>query len=364
MLAARADAVAVGIWVVAALVLVFALQYAQAFLIPIVLAILISYALDPIVQALARLRIPRAIAAALVVLSLAAAVAATGYTLRDQAAAIVDQVPEAAQKLRQRALRRGASTTIDKVQQAATEIERTATEAAGLSPAPPKGVTRVQVEKPAFNAREYLVWGSLGIAALGWQLVLLLFLLFFLLASGDMYKRKLVKIGGDSLQQKRITLAILDDINRQIARYLLVLVFTGLVVGLVSYAAFRWLGLAQPGVWAIAAGVFNSIPYLGPVVISGGVFVVATLQFGTIGHAMAIAGVAMTITTLEGWLLTPWLSSRAARMNAVAVFIGLLFWSWVWGVWGLLLAVPMLMVVKAICDRIEDLKPIGELLGE
>jgi predicted PurR-regulated permease PerM len=110
--------------------------------------------------------------------------------------------------------------------------------------------------------------------------------------------------------------------------------------------------------------VFNSIPYFGPVLVTGGTLVVAFLQFGTIRMALIVAGVSLAITSLEGFLLTPWLTSRAARMNAVAVFVGLLFWGWVWNVWGLLLAVPLLMVIKAVCDHVEDLNPVGELLGD
>lgn len=351
--------------ILTALVAVFALQYAQVFFIPVVLAILIAYALDPIVSALTRVKVPRAIAAALVVLSITAASAWAAYRLADDAAALVQQLPQAAQKLRQaiRTYRRDGPTAIEHVQEAAKELEKTAAEAAGAPPAPP-GVTRVQIEEPAFDRRQYLLWGSMSLMEIGSELVLLLFLVFFLLASGDSYKRKLVKIGGKTLAQKKITLEILDDINRQIERFLLVQAFTSFLVGVLSYAAFRWFGLHQAAIWAIAAGLFNTVPYLGPVVVTGGVFIVAFLQFGTIGQAVAVALSSLAITSVEGLLLTPWLTSRAAKMNAVAVFIGLLFWTWVWGVWGTLLAVPMLMVVKAVCDRIEDLKPIGELVGE
>jgi predicted PurR-regulated permease PerM len=131
-----------------------------------------------------------------------------------------------------------------------------------------------------------------------------------------------------------------------------------------SWLAFLWLGLDEPAIWGLAAGLFNSIPYFGPVVVTGGIAVVALMQFGTVSMALLIAGTAAVITSLEGFLLTPWLTGRAARMNAVAIFVGLLFWTWVWGIWGTLLAVPMLMATKAICDRIEDLQPIGQLLGE
>jgi predicted PurR-regulated permease PerM len=110
--------------------------------------------------------------------------------------------------------------------------------------------------------------------------------------------------------------------------------------------------------------VFNTIPYLGPIVVTAGTSIAAFLQFGNLRMAVIVAGVALAITSLEGFLLTPWLSSRAARMNAGAVFIGLLFWGAIWNVWGMLLAVPMMMVIKAVCDHVERLKGVGDLLGE
>ena len=136
------------------------------------------------------------------------------------------------------------------------------------------------------------------------------------------------------------------------------------MVGVASWLAFRWAGLNQPAVWGGLAGIFNSIPYFGPVLVTGSIAVVAFLQFGALSSVFLIAGLALVITSLEGLLLTPWLTSRAARMNAVAIFVGLLFWGWVWNVWGMLLAVPMLVVIKTVCDHVEDFKSVGELLGE
>jgi predicted PurR-regulated permease PerM len=196
------------------------------------------------------------------------------------------------------------------------------------------------------------------------QATLVLFFVFFLLASGDLFKRKLVRLAGPSLEKKKVTVQILDEINRQIARFLLVRVVTSVIVGLATWIAFRAIGLEQAGLWAVVAGVFNSVPYFGPVIVGAASAIVAFLQFGTIGMAAYVSAISMTITGLEGWLLTPWLTSRTARTNEVAVFLGLIFWSFVWGIWGTLLAVPMLVTVKAYCDRIEDLKPVGELLGE
>ena len=343
---------------------VFLLQYAQSVFIPLVLGLLMSYALDPAVTKLQKLRIPRAVGAGLMILTLVGAGGAMLYQLRAQATQIIQQLPEGARRLRQSVAReqRGTTDALQKVQQAATELQK-ATDSATPTQARP-GVTRVQVEDAPFNVGDYVMWGSLSIAGAAGQLLLILFLAYFLLATGDLYRRKLVKIVGPSLTKKKITVQILQEIDRQIESFLMMQVFTSAVVGVVTWLAFRSLGLEQAGVWGLLAGVFNSIPYVGPVIVSGGTAIVAFLQFGTLEMTLMTAGVAFAITSLEGFLLTPWLTSRAARMNPVAVFVGLLFWGWVWSIWGMLLAVPLLMVVKAICDHVEDFKGIGELLGD
>ena len=170
--------------------------------------------------------------------------------------------------------------------------------------------------------------------------------------------------GSRKPEKKKITVQILDEINRQIERFLIVRVVTSVAVGVATWLAFQAVGLEQAAVWGMAAGLFNSIPYFGPVIVAAGTAVVAFVQFGTLPMAAMVSGISLLITSVEGWILTPWLTSRAARTNEVAVFVGLIFWGFVWGIWGTLLAVPMLVALKACCDRIDDLKPIGELLGE
>jgi len=285
------------------------------------------------------------------------------YSLSDDAAAIIAQLPEAAQKLRRSMQRDRTPGPIEQVQKAAEELQKTADQATGPNPAQ-KGVTRVQIEEPTINVRQYITWGSTNLMAFAGQATLICFFVFFLLASGDLFKRKLVKLAGPSLEKKKITVQILDEINRQIARFLLVRAITSIVVGVVTWMAFRMVGLEQAALWGTLAGVFNSVPYFGPVIVAAATAIVAFLQFGTTTMAAYVAGISLVITSVEGWLLTPWLTSRTAQTNEVAMFTGLIFWSFVWGIWGTLLAVPMLVAVKAYCDHIEDLKPVGELLGE
>ncbi len=345
--------------------LILLLRYAQEVLVPIVLSILTSYALWPIVTFLVkRLRFPRTLAAALVLCAATGGLGWAAYSVRFQAINLVDQIPEATRLVRREFMRGTArDSAITKVQEAATAVQQTAEQAGGADPAP-RGVTRVRIEEPAFDAREYVRWGSMGVVGLLSQLVLIFFLAFFLLQSGDMFKRKIVKIAGPTLSRKKVTVEIMDEINKQIGGFLFVRVVTSVAVAVVTWLALLWLGVENAGVWGMAAGVLNSIPYFGPFIVSGALFVVAMVQFGNVGEAVWVASVAMVITALEGWLLTPALQGRVAQMNEVAVFIGLLFWSWVWGFWGAILAVPMMSALKAICDHVEDLQPLGELLGD
>jgi predicted PurR-regulated permease PerM len=359
------DRISLALFVIAGAAATAILYWAQAVFIPIVLSILISYALEPLVRTMTQIRLPRVIASAVVVAALAGVIGYSVYGLSDDASEIVAAVPEAATKLRQ-ALRREQGqedSTIQQVQRATEELQRTADEAAGPSTAP-RGVQRVQVEEPAIDIREYVMWGSASVVAFAGEAILIVFFVFFLLASGDLFKRKLVKIAGPSLQRRRVTVQILDEINSQIERFLLVLVFASVVVGVASWIAFRLVGLEQALFWAVAAGAFNSIPYFGPVIVSVGTAIVAFLQFGTISMAASVAGLSLAITSLEGWLLMPFLARKVVRTNEIAVFISLIFWTFVWGVWGTLLAVPMLVAVKAFCDHVDNLKPLGELLGE
>ena len=353
----------VALSVIAVILAVLFLQYAQAVLIPVVIGMLTFYALDPIVDRIQKAGVPRVVGAAAV---LAALIGASGYglwTLRDDAIAVVDELPRAAAELRQslRQQQREPSA-IDKLQEAAKEIDKTAAAAAGPTTPDPGGVQRVQIVQP-FRATDYLTYGSMGALAVGGQAVMILFLSYFLLVSDDLFKRKLVKIV-PTLSKKKITVEIVEEIGTQIERFLMVQVFTSVLVAVATSLALWWLGLEQAVIWGILAGILNSVPYFGPLVVTGGLMVVAYLQFRTFDMTFYVAGIALVITTLEGWLLTPTLMGKAASINPVAIFVGIIFWSWVWGVWGLILAVPMLMMVKSVCDRIEELQPIGELLGE
>ena len=365
LLASPVDVRSASLAVLALLASLFALRWAAAVVIPVLLGLTFSYALSPLVDRLERLRLPRALGAALLMGVLVGGLGWTAWSLSDDAAALLESLPEAAQKVRQTVQnqRSGSETAIDKVQRAATEIEQAAQEGGTTAPAAVRGVTRVHIERERFDIKDYLWTGTLGLAASAGQALLVLFITFFLLASGNSFRRKMVRIAGPNFAQKRITVQALDEITAQIQRYLMVQLFTSFVVGVVSWLAFLWIGLNHAAVWGIVAGVLDLVPYIGLIVVGGATALVGFLQFGTLEMALLISGASAVIHAIEGYLLTPWLTSHASRMSPVAVFIGVLAWGWLWGIWGLLLGVPILLVAKAVCDRVDDLKPIGELLG-
>jgi predicted PurR-regulated permease PerM len=355
--------------VIAVLAVILVLQYAQAVLIPIVLGVLISYGLAPLVRSLERVHIPRSLGAVVAVTVFVGTLGFSAYSLSDDAMAIVSSIPEASQRIRQqlRVFRRAPGDALEKVQKAAKEIDKAAQEAAAPTssePPPPKGVQKVEVIDPTFKASDYLWYGGIGLVGFAGQFVLVLFLVYFALVTGDLFKRKLVKIAGPTLSNKKATLEILNDISEQIATFIRVQILTSLIVAIATGFALWLFGIEQYIVWGLLAGVFNSIPYIGPVIVTVAIGIVSLLAFNNPLKTTYICAVTFAITSLEGFLLTPVLMGRAAQMNPVAIFVGLLFWSWIWGIWGTVLAVPMLMIMKAFCDHIEDLQPIGELLGE
>jgi len=348
--------------VIAVLLSIAMLWWAQELLIPLVLAVLLTYTLDPIHRRLVNVGMPAALSAALVLVLVIGVVCGGLFVLRDQASGFAQQLPVVTEKVRE-LLRHSAqspSNAVGKVQQAASELKKAADETA---PPPPRGVTRVQVEEPPLRWFD-LVWkGSLSVIAIAIQAIIILFLVFYLLASGDLYKRKIVKIAGPVLSIRRLTVEILNDITNQIERFILARILISIMVGVGTGVAFWFLGVAQPGMWGLAAGVLNTIPYLGPSAVAVASALVALLQFGTWRMALTVGGAATLVASIEGMFVTPMLMGQAGRMSPAAIFIGLSFWGWLWGIWGLLLAVPLLMILKAVCDHIEGLGWISELLG-
>lgn len=355
--------VGVGVGMLAIIASVAALHVGRAFFVPLLIGILASYTLRPVVDWLQRYRIPRAVAAAMVLAVLVGGSSWIGVALREDVSTMVEKLPDTARKLRRslvQASRSGSLTALQNVQEAASELQAAAADAGakpGVRPAPPP---------PSDSGkwlRDYAVTQSALLLSIAAQAPIVLLLTYFLLASGTHFRRKLVQFVGPSLARKKETVRILEEIDMQIQRYLLVMLLSNAFVGVATWLAFEAIGLRHAGVWGIFAGVMHFVPYLGPALVATCSAIAGFLQFGTLSHAAGLAGVATLIAGLIGMGFMTWLQGRFARVHTAVLFIALLFFGWLWGVAGLLLGAPLVAIVKVVCDRVESLKLVGELLG-
>jgi predicted PurR-regulated permease PerM len=339
------------------LAVLFSLKLAQEFIVPVVMAIVVAYALDPAVTLMERARLPRAVG--ILVLMGVMAIGLTGlvYATQSQVGSIVQALPEISAKLSRTlsGFTSGDGSIMERVKGAASVLQDTG----GIPPG-----RQVVVAKSDSGLSDILLWGSKGLAAFLGQATMGVFLVFFLLLSGNAFKRKFVKVAGKTLSQKKISVHMLDQINSAIHRYMAMMLVTNLVLGLLSWGVFRLLGLENAATWAVVAGALHIIPYFGPLLTAVATGIAALVQFGELGPALAVAGSSVAIALLIGVVVTTWMSGRIARMNAVAVFMMLLLFTWLWGIWGTLLSVPIAFIAKVVADHIEGLEAVSEFLGE
>jgi predicted PurR-regulated permease PerM len=315
------------LWIIAVLGTVMFLRAASTLFIPIVFAVLASYALLPVVRLLERYGLPRWAASGLAIAAAAAALGFGVYALSDDVAKVAAEFPTALREL------------------SGPVQEKT-------------GVGSLQHALPSIGS---MLWqGSTTAFTLAGHVVVVMFLTFFFTMSARFIRRQLLALGGDLLSGRREAADVIDDVNDQIQRFLLVRLVTAALVGVATWLALVLVGAPQAVLWGTLAGILNSIPFFGPVIVSGGLAVVGLLS-GGIWAAVELAAIALVITSLEGWLVTPPLLGRAARMNTVAVLLGLLLFGWIWGVWGTLLALPMLALIKSVADHVERLRPVARL---
>jgi len=342
--------------------IVAALYLARTFFVPLLLGILASYALRPLVNWLKLCRVPRPVAAALVLAMLAGGFSWVVLSVRDEAAVMVEKLPEAARKLRQTLsdARESGPTALQSMQEAANELQGAAADAGAKQGA---HVTVAPDTEPTAWLRDYALAQSALLFAVVGQAPIVLLITYFLLASGAHFRRKLLGLVGPSLERKKDAVEILEEIDVQIQRYMLATLVSNVLVALVTWIAFRMLGMEQAGAWGVAAGVLHFVPYLGPALIAIASGVAGFLQFGSPLHGLAVAGVSLLVACAIGMVFMTWLQSRFGRVNAAVLFIALLFFGWLWGAWGLLLGAPLVVITKVICDRVDSLKPMGELLG-
>ncbi|HET9470716.1 MAG TPA: AI-2E family transporter [Usitatibacter sp.] len=341
---------------------VFLLKTGAEFFVPLFVSLLISDALSPVVDLLTRLVRLRVIAAAVVVLAIVAGAGFAAWAWSDDVAAIWQKIPVAARTVSRNVQQMvKPAGPINEVKKAAADIESAA---ATGKPAPaPQAAPRPEPSQQVSVWQ--LAWtGWKGVTLAATQVTVVLFLVFFMLASGNLFKKKLVLLSGERLAQRKFTVQVIDEIDQQVRRYLMVMLVANTLVGLGTWGVFALNGLEYAGIWGLVAAVLHTIPYFGPALIAIGSFIVAFIQFGDWERALMAAASSIAVATVVGTLFATWLASRETRMNTTAAFIGLLFFGWIWGLWGVLLAIPLLAIVKTVCDANEDWKPVAELLGQ
>lgn len=360
----RQRATVTALIILAALAACAAVKVAAPFLIPIVVGTLASYSLKPLVNGLERIYVPRAIGSAVVLLVIAGIVGIGVFLLRDDASSALAELPEAAHKIRIAARENAQQPTgpVGHVRAAAAELNRAAAEAAGAPPPattavapPPAAPSAIQQWASEQSAKFLEVIVQIGVAGL---------LAYFLLAAGDAFRRKLAHLAGPTLAARRITVEILDEIDAQVQRYLVTMLVLNSLIGLSTWAILLGFGVDHAVLWGVFAAIVHIVPYVG-----SGLTILATgiatfVQFENIARALIVAGLVGVAATLIGMGLSAWMLGRAFRMNAVAVFVALIFFGWLWGGWGLLVGVPLLAVVKTTAERIPGLERVAVLLAE
>ena len=327
-----------------------ALKAARPFVLPVVGAVLLNFFLTPVVRFLRRSGVPSAVGAGMVLIALAGATGFGVYHLTQPASEWMQEASRNAWRI-ERELR-GLRQPVEEVQQAVKQVE----EAADTQDSETRS-QQVSVRPP--SASESLVSQARAVTA---GVVVMFFLLFFLLASGELFLRKLARVL-PSFRHRRTAVEIVRRTESQVSTYLFTMAMINAGLGVVVGVAMWLLEMPNPILWGVMAGTLNFIPYIGPLVGQIVTGMVALVTFESTGRALLVPTVYLALNALEGYLVTPMIMGRRLTLNPVAIFVSVIFWGWLWGIPGALLAVPLLAVFKIVCDNIEILAPVGEFLA-
>jgi predicted PurR-regulated permease PerM len=331
-----------------ALAILYTLFAARTFLLPISVALMLKLVLDPLIRHLARWRIPTALSAALVLLITVGSFGYGVFQLARPASEWIVSAPQTMKKLQARL--KPLRKPVEQVAAATQQVENMANGTTPQSAAP---------DAPEPRLAKALLSGTWSLLA---SLAGTLLVLYFLLASGDLLLRKLVRVL-PTLSDKKQAVEMAAQIEHDVSRYLSTITLVNIALGVAVGFAMYGLGMPNPALWGVAAGVLNFLPYLGPIVSVALLSLVALLSFDSLGKCLLVPAVYLALHLVESYFVTPRLVAHRLTLNPVAIFLGVSFFAWIWGIAGALLAVPLLAICKIFCDRIEKLSPIGEFLG-
>lgn len=339
--------------IIAVLLVLYTLYFAREFIMPITFAALLSFLFSPIVRALARVHVATPLGAAIVILSLFAVIGAGAYRLSTPAERWIADAPETIQTARAKLAR--FLRPVEKVTATAATVASATDSVSGGGRRPRAEIVVRQgpsLASRAFGTTQRFLTALLEIVVL----------LYFLLASGDLFLQKLIKVL-PNLREKRTAVVIAREIESAISTYLLAAAIVNVIEGAVVAAALYLIGMPNPALWGSLVAVFEFVPYIGAaamVVILG---VAGLTAFDSVGHALLAPGVYLGINLIQGNVVTPLFQGERLALNPVAIFVGLAFWFYVWGVPGAFLAVPLLAALKIVCDHIDSLASVGEFLS-
>jgi predicted PurR-regulated permease PerM len=333
----------------------YTLYFCRSLLLPLVLAGLLSLLLSPAVRGLKRLRIPEPLGAGLVLLAVLGSVGFGIYQLSGPAADWIQRAPQSfrAAEVKLRDIRR----SVQRLGRATEQVERLAEVSSNSGQRPPAVSVAVQ-STPTLRERLFSQATDLITDA-----VVMMILLYFLLASGDLFLRKLIRVL-PRVEDRRRAVEIARQVERDISSYLATVTMINLGLGAAVAICFALIGVPNPLLWGAMVTVTNFVPYLGPAINYGTFALIGLLTFDSVPRMLAPAGLFLVLNVFEAYLITPMVLGKRLTLNPVMLFVGLTFWSWLWGIVGAILAVPILVVCKIFCDHLEPLAPIGEFLGD
>jgi len=326
------------------------LYFAKAFVMPVVLAVLLTFLLKPIVRALGKIHLPESIGAVFVIAIFFTLVFFAVSGLVQPAAQWAGRAPETIANVQERFqhwFRRAERLT-----RAAAQVQDMTKSATGETPTP-----QVEVKQPVLMTTVMTFTRSF-LAGLIETVVLL----FFMLAAGDLFMQKLVRIL-PTLHDKKKAVEIADELQHSLSTFLFTITMINAVLGvLVGLAAFL-VGLPNPVLWGVLAGALNFIPYFGPITGVAVLLIAGFITFDSPLRAIAPPIIYISLHAVEANVITPMILGRRLTLNPLVIFLSLMFWTWLWGIPGALLSIPMLMMLKIFCDHFKPLAPIGEFLS-
>src|SRR5581483_3925070 len=330
---------------------IYTMYFARSLLLPMVLSLLLSYLLAPLVRALAKIKIPRTIGAAVVMLTLIGVMVGAVSRFTTPAAAWMEHLPYSVQRLQERLS--PLKKPIQQVSDASAQIEKIA---APESKDPKKSVVEVNQHKSISGilltqTPEFLT-----------ESVTMLILLYFLLVYDEFFLTKLIKVI-PRLEDKKRAITIAHEIENCVSRYLLTITLINIGLGTVIAIAMYFLGLPNPLLWGAMAATLNFVPYLGAIMGIVTMTLAAVLSSDSLSWALVFPATYLAIAMIEGNFITPTILGHSLAMNPIVILVALMFWGWIWGFAGVILAVPILATLKIFCDHVQPLAPLGEFLS-